>query len=132
MAEPRKGNPYIFFLPLLDSGTGEFLLNPTISSGDFRVSQDGGNFLSLTTTPQVLPSASGSVQVSLNASEMNGDKIVVEGIDITTVKEWRSVFTFIDPVGTGLQNVKLDGFTLARDNTKGLRRSSGNRRTIGR
>ncbi len=96
MADPERGVPYDFFIPLLDLGTGEFLLSPTIVDGDFRVSKDGGAFVNLTTVPVVMPSASGSVKVDLNAAEMTADKIVIEAIDITVIQEWRSVFSFID------------------------------------
>jgi len=96
MSGPIRGEAYEFFIPLLDLGTGEFLLTPTISPGDFRVSKDGADFADLATTPVVMPSAMGSVKVDLSALEMTADKVVVEGIDVTVNQEWRSVFTFLD------------------------------------
>jgi len=96
MAEPERGVAYDFFIPLLDFGTGEFLLSPTIVDGDFRVSKDGLAFANLTTVPVVTPTAGGSIKVNLSALEMTANKIVVEGIDFTITKEWRDVFTFID------------------------------------
>jgi len=97
MAEPERGVPYDFFIPLLDFGTGEFVDNPTIVAGDFKVSKDGGIFANLNTLPVAAPSGSSSIKVNLSAGEMTADKIVVEAVDQTIpIPEWRDVFTFID------------------------------------
>jgi len=97
MAEPERGVAYDFFIPLLDFGTGEFVDNPTIATGDFKVSKDGGAFADLTTLPVAAPALSSSIKVNLSALEMTADKIVVEAVDLTTpIPEWRDMFTFID------------------------------------
>jgi len=131
MAEPQKGVAYDFFTTLDDEGTGEFIVNPTIATGDFRIKKDIGAFNNLEQLPFVDPPGSVNVRVKLSAVEMNADKIIVVGIDIAG-NEWRDFSAFIDtpnPPNTSSQ-INLAGFTLARDNTKGLRRSAGNRRAL--
>lgn len=97
MAEPERGVAYDFFIPLLDFGTGEFVDDPTIVTGDFKVSKDGGAFVDLITLPAATPALSSSVKVNLSALEMTANKIVVEAVDQTIpIPQWRDVFTFID------------------------------------
>lgn len=99
MAEPRKNVAYEFYLSLVDSATGAFKANPTIAAEDFKVSTDGGIFTNLTTLPAVTPSGSVSVKINLSAAEMNGDKVVMQGIDAAG-GEWNDVLVFIDaPAG---------------------------------
>ena len=100
MAEPRKNEAYDFPLTLIDSVTGGLRTNPTIAVGDFKVSTDGAAFVDLATIPVVTPAGSTSVKINLSADEMNGDKIVVQGIDVAGA-EWDGVFVFIEvPEGT--------------------------------
>lgn len=98
MAEPVKGIAYTF--PVALSKNGSFVTNPTIAAGDFTRSLDGATFANLTTLPAVTPTGSTSVLVSLSAAEMNGEKLVVKGVDLAG-SNWEPTNIFIDiPAGS--------------------------------
>ena len=81
MGDPRVNQPFSFSIGLVDKANRpEFLVNPTILSGDFKVSVDGSGPTNLTNLPVVNPAGSRMVEISLVAAEMNGTIIVVEGI----------------------------------------------------
>lgn len=67
---------------------GSWKLTPTIAAADFKVSKDGAAFANLATLPSEEPAGSGQVKISLSATEMDADEVVVRGIDQTAVKEW--------------------------------------------
>lgn len=79
---PKKNTEYIFYIGLVDSANRPDLkANPTIASGDFRVSTDGGSFTNLDTLPTVTPASGVSVKVTVSATEMNGDNVVITASD---------------------------------------------------
>src|SRR5262245_54360663 len=85
---PKKNNAYVFFTGLVSQANSLTLQsNPTLAAGDVQVSVDGGTFAPLATLPTVTPTGSKSVKVSLTASEMNGDNIVVLFSDLAGA-EW--------------------------------------------
>lgn len=92
---PKKNTAYTFRLGLVSQSTGQFQVNPTIASGDFQVSLDGGAFSNLTTLPTVEPSGSRMVLISLSADEMNADHVVVQGVDQAGA-EWNEVVNVIE------------------------------------
>ena len=69
---------------------GDFQVNPTLATGDFKTSKDGGALANLATLPTVTPAGGSLVQFSLSAAEMNGDHIVVVCKDAAG-DEWRDV-----------------------------------------
>lgn len=86
---PKKNEDFVIRIALNDyNNPGEFKANPTIAAGDFKVSIDGGALANLATLPSVSPASSIWVLITLSASEMNGDSIVIQGIDQTAPKEW--------------------------------------------
>lgn len=86
---PKKGEDFIIGICLEDmANPGRFKANPTIASGDFKVSKDGGAFANLTTLPTVTPASGVRVEVTLSATEMNADSITVTCIDQTSPAEW--------------------------------------------
>ena len=90
---PNKGEAFTFFLALRDMTTpGSFKANPTLASGDVKVSKDGGAFTNIdaggTNVPSVLPASGVMVQVALTATEMTADNVVISFIDQTSPKEW--------------------------------------------
>lgn len=99
MAEPEKGVAYDYFMALEDFGTGQFIVDPTIAAGDFRVKKDAGNFANMDLDPIVEPVGSVNIRVRLSQTEMTADKIMVIGIDAAG-QQWRDVSTFIDTEGT--------------------------------
>lgn len=86
---PVKGEDFVIYVTLQDAtDPTSFKSNPTIASGDFKVSKDGGALTNLTTLPSVEPASSVLVKISLSATEMTADSVVVVGIDQTATKEW--------------------------------------------
>jgi hypothetical protein len=86
---PVKNEDFICYIALEDLNVpGNFKSSPTIAAGDFQVSKDGGAFANLTTLPTVGPAASEMVAITLSATEMNADNVVVRCKDQTSPKEW--------------------------------------------
>lgn len=86
---PRKGVELIIYVALEDfANPGNLKANPTIASGDWKVSKDGGALANLGTLPAVTPASSVWVKVTLSATEMDADSVAFQGIDQTAPKEW--------------------------------------------
>ncbi len=93
---PVKGEDFVIYIALQSATDPKsFVSNPTIAAGDFKVSKDGGALANLTTLPDVDPDSSVCVKVSLSATEMTADSVVVVGIDQTATKEWADFFLSI-------------------------------------
>jgi hypothetical protein len=89
---PKKNdaNGYVFYTALSSrTADGTFLTNPTLASGDVKVSIDGGAYNNLGTLPAVTPASGTSVKVTLAQAEINGDNINVLFIDAAGA-EWCS------------------------------------------
>ena len=100
MATPKKGDAYQFYTSLVaQADPTTFQVDPTIAAVDFKVSKDGGALVNLATLPTVSPVGSRLVQFDLSALEMDADKVVVQGIDVTD-DEWQQIVVYID-VPTG-------------------------------
>jgi hypothetical protein len=96
MAEPKRGVAYEMFIALTDLSAPQFFReNPTIATGDFQISKDGGAFFDLTTLPVVTPALSNTVKINLSAAEMTADKVVINGKDVAD-DEWADFYAFID------------------------------------
>lgn len=67
--------------------TGQFQANPTLATGDVKVSIDGAALANLGTLPVVTPASSTWVKVTLAQAEINGDNILVQFIDAAGA-EW--------------------------------------------
>ena len=100
---PVKGEDFITGIALMDmSNSGRMKASPTIASGDFRISKDGGAWAFLATLPSVEPT-SGSpdegydyrVKITLSATEMNADNVFVIWHDQTDPPEWADGFLAI-------------------------------------
>lgn len=88
---PKKNTAYIIYVALESVATaGAFQANPTLASGDFKVSIDGGTLNNLTTLPTVTPASGKMVKISLSSSEMNGDNITVVCSDASGA-EWKDL-----------------------------------------
>lgn len=87
----KKGVELILYIGLDSVATAnEFQTNPTLASGDFKVSIDGGTLTNLATLPTVTPSGGKMVKVTLSASEMNGDNITLVCHDASGA-EWKNL-----------------------------------------
>ena len=106
MANPQRGVAYSFRITLLDTLLpGRIKKTPTIAAGDFKVSLDNGTPTNLTTLPVEVPAASGCITVSLSASEMTADKILVIWSDPQF--EWGDGSIFFDAPTVTLTNNDL-------------------------
>lgn len=102
---PVKNTAYIFYVGLISqSNTKVLQANPTLASGDFQVSIDGGAFANLGTLPTVTPAAGTSVKVSMASGEMNGDNIVIACIDAAGA-QWCDQFINIQTATRGLDDL---------------------------
>lgn len=75
---PKKNTAYTCYISLISQANTKVMQSsPTLATGDFKVSIDGGTLTNLTTLPSVSPASSKMVVVSLSSSEMNGDNITI-------------------------------------------------------
>lgn len=78
MVPPQKNVEYIFYVSLASQANIKVMQsNPTLAAGDVKVSTDGNALTNLDTLPDVDPDASYFVKVTVSATEMNGDNIVI-------------------------------------------------------
>jgi hypothetical protein len=56
---------------------GTFQANPTLASGDVKISKDGGSLANLTTLPTVTPASGKLVKVTVSATEMQADNVAI-------------------------------------------------------
>ena len=102
---PVKGQAYSFYIGLIDQSNTKLLkANPTLASGDFKISIDGGAFANLATLPTVGPASGRSVLVSLSATEMTGDNIVFQAVDAAGA-EWCDQFKCIQTSARGIDDL---------------------------
>lgn len=99
---PKKNTAFTFYVFLVSQADIKlFQVNPTLASGDVKVSVDGAAFANLTTLPVVTPSGGRGVKVDLSADEMNGDTIIVQFVDAAG-SEWCDLGIVIN---TSLQQI---------------------------
>ncbi len=95
-ANPKKNAIYIFYVALIDTAARPaFKAAPTLATGDFKVSTDGGAFANLGTIPAVTPAGGIAVKVTLSAAEMDGDNVVVQFIDASGAQWDQVVITLV-------------------------------------
>lgn len=86
---PKRAQAFVTYVCLRDSTDNLSLKStPTIAAGDFKISKDGGAFANLTTLPTNTPASSVGVQLSLSATEMTADNVLIVWVDQTSTKEW--------------------------------------------
>lgn len=84
----KVSTQYIFYASLVSQANTKLMqVNPTIASGDFKVSIDGGALANLGTLPAVTPAGSSMVKFTLSTSEMAGANATVVCIDAAG-SEW--------------------------------------------
>jgi hypothetical protein len=118
----KKNTQYIFYIALPSQASpSAFQVNPTIASGDFKVSIDGGAFANPATLPAVTPAGGKAVKVTLSAAEMNGDNIVFYGSDAAGA-EWRDVFVNIQTVANNFDEIfaGVDDIPTAAENAEAV------------
>ncbi len=71
---PLTATELIFYIGLTSqANTKIFQANPTLASGDVKVSKDGGALAHLNTLPTVTPASGKLVKVTVSAAEMTAD-----------------------------------------------------------
>lgn len=86
---PKRAEDFEGSVALADMAVaGSFKANPTLASGDVKISKDDGAFANLATLPSVAPASGVAVKFALTGTEMTADKVVITFIDQTSPKEW--------------------------------------------
>ena len=102
---PIKNAAYTFSVALVaQASRPSFKADPTLASGDFKVSKDGGAFADLASLPTIAPAAGRNVEVALSADEMNADRVVVQCVDAAGA-EWDDVMVSIETETANLTTV---------------------------
>ena len=106
---PKRAAEYIFYIGLESQATSGILQsNPTIASGDFKVSKDGGSLTNLNTLPAVTPSSSKMVKVTLSATEMTADNVTVVCSDAAG-DEWYDLLVNIQTTARQIDDLAATG-----------------------
>jgi len=98
---PKNAAEFIFYVSLEDTAApGYFKANPTLASGDVKISKDGGALANLNTLPTVTPAAGKAVKVTLSAMEMTADNVLVVFSDAAGA-EWNDLVISLHPQAKG-------------------------------
>jgi hypothetical protein len=88
MNPPTKNQAFELDLVFRSYLTGLVIDNPTIASGDVKISGDNGALANPATLASVAPASGPIVKVPLSSGEMNYDKVTVICRDQTVPPEW--------------------------------------------
>lgn len=87
----KYGAELIFYVGLDSVATaGAFQANPTLASGDVKISKDGGTLANLTTLPTVTPASGKLVKVTVSATEMQAENVAIVFSDASG-GEWKDL-----------------------------------------
>jgi len=96
------GVAHTFYAVLPVEGGSAFQANPTLASGDFKISKDGGAFSNLSALPTVAPGSGVQISITLTATECEFTRAVVTAID-TATKQWKdNAWEFHTPQAEGV------------------------------
>ena len=126
MVPPQKGVEYIFYTTLVSQADVKLMQDtPTLASGDVIVTTDGNAVTNLDTLPAVDPAASFFVKVTVSATEMNGDNIIVLFHD-TAGSEWCDKSFNVQTAGQSLNamDTNIDDIETDTNELQGLIASS--------
>jgi hypothetical protein len=74
----KRGTEFIFGISLVSQADVKLLQNnPTLAAGDVTISKDFGAFANLTTLPTVTPAGGDQVKVTVSATEMLSDNMLI-------------------------------------------------------
>lgn len=105
---PKRATAYIIYVGLEDqANAGLFKANPTLASGDFKVSKDGGSLANLTDLPTVTPASGKMVKITLTATEMTADNVTVVCSDAAGA-EWYDLIINIATAANQIDDIKTD------------------------
>ena len=87
----KYGAEYILYVGLESVATaGAFQANPTLASGDVKISKDGGSLTNLATLPTVTPASGKMVKVTVSATEMQSENATIVFSDASG-GEWKDL-----------------------------------------
>lgn len=93
----KRATAWVGYISLVSQADTKVMKsNPTIASGDFKVSKDGGALANLTTLPSVTPASSVMVKIDLSATEMTADNVTVVCSDAAGA-EWCDLVFNLQP-----------------------------------
>lgn len=105
---PKRATAFIIYVGLEDqANAGLFKANPTLASGDFKVSKDGGSLANLTDLPTVTPASGKMVKITLTATEMTADNVTVVCSDAAGA-EWYDLIINIATAANQIDDIKTD------------------------
>lgn len=98
---PIRGKQFVFALSLASQADARlFQLNPTLASGDVKISKLSGTtwgaYANLNTLPSVEPAAGDNVKVIVSATEMTADAVKIKFSDAAGA-EWCDLQIVIHP-----------------------------------
>lgn len=82
---------FITYVALQSTVDGSFVNDPTIATGDFKISKDGGAYVNLTNLPVATPAGSPGVKIELTDAEIDATNVNIWGVDAAG-DEWNDVF----------------------------------------
>lgn len=98
---PIRGQELILYVSLASQADPRlFQANPTLASGDVKISKDGGAEANLNTLPTVTPASGRHVKVTVSATEMDADNVKVVFSDAAGA-EWCDLSLSIQPSSLG-------------------------------
>lgn len=112
---PKRATAYIIYVGLEDqANAGLFKANPTLASGDFKVSKDGGSLANLTDLPTVTPASGKMVKITLTSTEMTADNVTVVCSDAAGA-EWYDLIINIATAANQIDDIKTDTAAILAD-----------------
>ena len=111
---PKKGVVFSFEFALVSTtDTDNFQTNPTLATGDVKVSKDGASFANIATLPSAID-AGEAITVTLSTTEMTADRVAVQFEDAAG-DEWQGalvmIFTsaqLLDEIDTNVDSILAD------------------------
>lgn len=105
-AFPVKGAAYSFGAGLFARSNNQLKANPTLASGDFKISKDGGAFANLATLPSVEPASGTRITIALSSGEMGADEVVITAVD-GAGDEWHDAMWVLHTVGNDYDDLSV-------------------------
>jgi hypothetical protein len=100
MSPPIRGVQYVCYVGLYSQANPNvFKSNPTLAAGDVLIQRDGGTRGNINTLPSS-PNADDDVKVTVSATEMDADNVVITFHDVAGA-EWCDLKIPIQPTSLG-------------------------------
>jgi hypothetical protein len=84
---------------LRTAGTAAIRANPTLASGDVKISLNGGAFANLATLPSAVPASGKNIEVALSSGETTCARALIIFSDATVPPEWDDFEIVVETFG---------------------------------